>query len=58
MSILAALKRARSEIRRLVTRQIDLKYSPELRFVLDETFDRMDQTRAMLSEERVKRDLD
>ena len=56
--VLIALKRARSELRRQVTRQVDLKFSPELRFVLDESFDRMDETRALLSEERVKRDLD
>ena len=56
--ILAALKRARGELRRQVTRQVDLKFSPELRFVLDETFDQMDETRALLSEDRVKRDLD
>ena len=56
--VLAALDRARGELRRLVTRAVDLKYSPELRFRLDETFDRMDETRRMLGQDRVRRDLD
>ena len=56
--VLAALRRARGELRRQLNRQIDLKFSPELRFVLDETFDRMDDTRTMLSEDRVRRDLE
>lgn len=57
-TVLKALRRARGELRRQVNRQIDLKFSPELRFVLDESFDRMDATRAMLSQDRVRRDLD
>lgn len=56
--VLKALRRARAELRRQVNRQIDLKFSPEIRFELDETFDRMDDTRAMLSDDRVKRDLE
>lgn len=55
--ILAALNRARSEIRRNLTREIRLKFSPELRFALDETFDQMDRTREMLSDERVQQDV-
>ncbi|HLS18524.1 MAG TPA: 30S ribosome-binding factor RbfA [Paracoccaceae bacterium] len=56
--ILAALNRARSEIRRNLAREIRLKFSPDLRFVLDETFDQMDRTREMLADERVQGDLD
>ncbi len=55
--VLAALRRARSELRRHLNRHIDLKFSPELRFVLDESFDRMDETRTLLSEDRVSRDI-
>ena len=55
--VLAALDRARFELRRQVTRAVSLKFSPELRFKLDETFDRMDDTRRMLGEGRVRRDL-
>jgi len=35
-----------------------LRNSPELRFLIDDTFDRMDQTRALLERDEVKRDLD
>ena len=56
--ILAALNRARSELRREVSRAVRLRHSPELRFVTDESYDRMDRTREMLSDERVRRDLE
>lgn len=55
---LAALNRNRSEIRRQVTKGLALKYAPEIRFVLDETYDRMDDTRRILSQDTVRRDLD
>ncbi|MGF1446443.1 MAG: 30S ribosome-binding factor RbfA [Pikeienuella sp.] len=54
---LAALHEARKEIRHAVNRRVRLKYSPEWRFELDETFDRYDETRAMLNQEAVRRDL-
>lgn len=55
--VLAALDRAKGELRRQVTRAVTLKFSPELRFRLDQSFDRMDDTRRMLGEDRVRRDL-
>ncbi|MCR8725904.1 30S ribosome-binding factor RbfA [Frigidibacter sp. ROC022] len=55
--MLDALRRNRFELRRAVTRAMTLKYSPELKFAIDETFDRLDATRRMFAEERVKRDL-
>lgn len=55
---LAALERNRAEIRRAVTRGLQLKFSPEIRFRIDETFDRLDDTRAMFADENVRRDLD
>ena len=55
--VLAALERAKGELRRQVTRAVRLKFSPELRFKLDETFDRIDDTRRMLGETQVRRDL-
>jgi len=54
--VMAALERAKAELRRQVTRTVNLKFSPELRFRLDETFDRMDDTRRMLGQDRVRRD--
>jgi ribosome-binding factor A len=55
---LDALKRNRSEIRRVVGKGLQLKYLPDIRFQIDETFDRLDDTRAMFADENVRRDLD
>ncbi|MDO5621710.1 MAG: 30S ribosome-binding factor RbfA [Paracoccus sp. (in: a-proteobacteria)] len=54
---LAALRRNAAELRHLVAKGMTLKYAPQLRFVLDETFDRMDDTRRMFADERVRRDV-
>lgn len=53
---LEALRRNRSELRRAVSKAVTLKYSPELRFRIDETFDRMDETRRLLNQDNVRRD--
>lgn len=55
---LAALRRNAGELRHLVARSMTLKYAPQLRFVLDESFDRMDETRRLLAEDRVRRDVE
>lgn len=55
---LAALRRNRYELRRLVSKGLTLKFSPELRFQIDDTFDRMDDTRRLFSEDKVRRDLE
>ena len=54
---LDALRRNRSEIRRVVSRGLQLKFSPEIRFAIDETFDRLDNTRRIFANENVRRDL-
>ncbi len=54
---LAALRRNRGELRHHVARVLDLKHAPDLRFALDDSFDRMDATRRMLDDARVRRDL-
>lgn len=54
---LAALRRNKAELRRLVARSLTLKFAPDLRFALDETFDRMDETRRLLNDDRVRRDI-
>ena len=41
-----------------VVKGIEIKFAPELRFVLDETFDRLDETRRLFSDETVRRDID
>lgn len=52
------LSRHQGELRHLIGRKIGLKHTPELRFQLDQTFDRMDETRRLLSQDEVRRDLD
>ena len=56
-AVLKALDRAKGELRRAVNKAVKLKFSPELRFRLDETFDRIDDTRRMLGEDRVRSDV-
>ncbi len=55
--IIKALARAKYELRRHVGKQTTLKFTPDLRFRLDETFDQFDETRRLLSVPEVKRDL-
>ncbi len=55
---LAALRRNKGELRRAVSKALTLKFSPELRFRVDETFDQMDATRSLLNDPHVKQDLD
>ena len=54
---LDALKRNKSELRRAINKGLTLKFSPELRFVIDDSFDRMDDTWRLLNQADVKRDL-
>lgn len=54
---IAILARNKAEIRRAVSKQMTLKYTPDFRFRLDETFDRMDDTRRLFSDETVQRDV-
>ena len=56
-AIIKALARSAHELRRAVNKAVSLKFSPQLRFVPDRSFDRMDETRAMLSTDRVRSDL-
>ncbi|MBV1927494.1 MAG: ribosome-binding factor A, partial [Rhodobacteraceae bacterium] len=52
------LARNKGELRRAISKKLALKYAPDLRFQLDETFDRMDDTRRILAQDAVRRDLD
>ena len=52
------LARNKSELRQLVAKKLALKFSPDLRFRIDETFDRMDDTRRLFSQDDVRRDVD
>jgi ribosome-binding factor A len=55
--MLAALGRARGELRRVVMSGLTLKYAPNLTFRLDDRFDRLDAQRALFEQPEVKRDL-
>jgi ribosome-binding factor A len=55
--VVAALNRNRAVLRRLVTAGITLRYSPELSFAPDRSFDQADHTRRLLESEAVQRDL-
>lgn len=55
---MADLERNLPEIRHMTARGLDLKYAPRLRFEVDRTFDQMDETRRLLAEGRVRRDIE
>ncbi|KIC49963.1 MULTISPECIES: 30S ribosome-binding factor RbfA [Tateyamaria] len=55
--VLKLLARNKGELRRAVSKKLTLKFAPDLRFQLDETFDRMDDTRRMLNQDAVRRDI-
>ena len=46
------------ELRRALSQEMTMKYSPDLRFVLDESFDRMEETSRLLRRDDVRRDID
>lgn len=56
--VLKLLARNKGELRHAISKKLTLKYAPDLRFRLDETFDRMDDTRRMLAQDTVRRDLE
>ncbi|SMQ85650.1 ribosome-binding factor A [Devosia lucknowensis] len=56
--IVEALNRNRKFIRGRVAPLIDLKYAPEIRFFVDDTFEEAGRIDALLRSDRVKRDLD
>ncbi len=56
--VIEALNRNKYELRRQMNKSLTLKFSPELKFVYDHTFDQMDETRRLLDQDTVKQDLD
>ena len=56
--VLKLLARNKNELRRQVAKKLTLKFSPDLRFQLDRTFDQMDDTRRMMNQDVVRRDAD
>ena len=54
---MAALNRHRKYIRGRVSPQLNVKFAPELRFHVDETFEEASRIDALLRSEKVRRDL-
>ena len=52
-----ALARNKGELRHIVTKELNIRFSPDLRFLPDLTFDQMEETNRLLNLEAVKRDL-
>ena len=55
--IVAALNRHQRFIRGRIAPEIDLKFAPEIRFFVDQTFEEFGKIDALLKSERVQRDL-
>ena len=55
--VLAALQRGAGFMRGLIAREIELRYVPALRFVLDTTFDHASRIEALLHRPHVERDI-
>jgi ribosome-binding factor A len=56
--IIAGLKRSSAFLRRLVAREVPLRYAPRLVFALDGAFAQADRIAALLARPEVVRDLD
>jgi len=56
--VIEALNRNKAELRRAVNKALSLKFSPELNFLPDLSFDQMDETKRLLDSPEVRRDLD
>ncbi|SDY20506.1 30S ribosome-binding factor RbfA [Citreimonas salinaria] len=56
--MLERLAHNKGELRRAVAKGLELKFAPELRFRLDETFDHLDEARRLFAQDAVRRDVD
>lgn len=56
--IVTLLARNKGELRHIIGKKLALKYAPDLRFRIDETFDQMDETRRLLAQDDVRRDIE
>jgi ribosome-binding factor A len=55
--VLAALDRHKRFLRGEIAHEVNLKFAPEIRFRIDDTFDKVSRIDALLDSEHVKRDL-
>jgi len=56
--VVEALNRAASFLRGRLSREVDLRYTPILRFIPDDSYDEARRIDELLASERVRRDLD
>lgn len=56
--VLAALDRHRKSIRTDIAHRVNLKFAPDVRFRLDDTFDKISKIESLLNSEKVRRDLE
>ena len=56
--VLQLLARNKGELRRVIGKKVGLKFTPDLRFRIDETFDRLDETRRLFAQDDVRRDVE
>ncbi|WP_317056343.1 30S ribosome-binding factor RbfA [Roseovarius rhodophyticola] len=56
--VIELLARNKGELRRIIGKKLALKFAPELRFRLDETFDQLDETRRLFAQDAVRRDIE
>ena len=57
-SVIGLLAKNKGELRQLINKKLALKHSPDMRFRLDETFDKMDETRRLFEQEHVRTDIE
>ncbi len=55
--VVAGLNRAAAYLRGRLAKEVNLRFSPALRFMADRSFDQADRMTALLGDERVRRDL-
>ena len=56
--VIKALDRHRAFLRGEIARKINLKFAPDVRFKIDDSFDNSAKIDALLNSEKVRRDLD
>jgi ribosome-binding factor A len=55
--VIAALDRHKKYLRTEIAQRINLKFAPEIRFKIDESFDNVSKIDALLNSDKVKQDL-
>ena len=56
--VIAALDRHKKYMRGEIAHEVNLKFAPDVRFRIDDSFDQVSRIDAILNTERVRRDLD